>query len=700
MLHIVPSNFDGTALFGVVSLALVPKTLAFCEKTQDSTISLDSVISTGQTAIPSETPVINPALNEKKDTTSLPSILVTAKRFTSYTPSQTIIEVKDFSGKYQDLQSVLETVSGVMIRGVGGFGHYAEAAIRGSSPNQVQIYIDGVPLNGSTGAAVDISKIPLPTLQTISVVKNIPSIEFFGDNAGGVINLSTATSGESETASLEGGSFGYRAGNASIDKKDGRMSHHFALNYVYADNNYPYVNDNGTTLGTSAKDDDTVETMDNNFFSSFSAMYTNVFNLDDKNKLISQLSALITDEGIFYFPQANSNDGLIKDSRLAFIETYTSLIDSAWTFTLRINGKTDDELFQRFKPFYVYTSPVHHETDQPKACAEGIVRSTLGHHLSLTYTLSERYDGFDIKDLYAQRDLPQPHFFRLSTKAGFEARLNLDEMLAMRAGCIYRYERDSTNGRLTIDGFTPGGQSAHEGFPGAFGEITVEPLSGFHLLTSMRYSSRSPGFAEKFCIGANYAGNAGLRPETMLEYDAGFSINNAFMALSASYFNNATKDKIIFTMNSQHMFVPQNMNEIYGWGLENDVNIFPADWLTISNSVTYMENIVQSMVSDWNGNDEPFLPRCTDYQSILLHYKKIYAGHCARFMSPYFIGLSNEEKIVHDKPELSAYMGFLLGNNFDVGYRLENYLNVRDYDFPQRPIPGIRYCFVLKCHFN
>jgi iron complex outermembrane receptor protein len=641
-----------------------------------------------------------PASDEKKNANSLPPMTVTSKRFTAFTPCQTILEAKDFSGKYQDLQSVLETVSGITLRGLGGFGHYAEAAIRGSSPNQVQVFLDGVPLNDATGNAVDLSKIPLSTLQKISIIKSIPTIEYFGDNAGGVIDLSTSASGASEDGSVECGSFGYRAAHASIKKETGVFSHHFSFNYAYADNNYPYVNDHGTTLGPSASADDTLERMDNNFYSSFTMMYTNVFRPNEKNKLTSQVSAFITDEGIFYFPQANLNDGFIKQSKLAFIETYSTSIDSVSTITLKITGKTHEELFQRFRPFYVFNSPIRYNTCQPQACVDGVLRTKPWSNLVLTCNASGRYDGFDYDNLYMQPGQTQPHFYKLFMKIGGEANLRLNELLAVRTGLMYRYEIDSLNGQFSVNGFAPGGLSTHEGFPGGFGEIIIEPVSGLHIVTSASYSGRSPGFTEKFQLGANYAGNTSLRPETRFEYNAGCSVNNSFLALSASLFKSITKDKIIFTMNSQHMFIPQNMNEVDGWGVENELNLFPADWVTITNSITYMENIVRSKVNDWDGNDEPLLPRLSDYQEIKLRYKKVCAGHSVRITSPYFVGLSNVEKIVHDKPELSAFLGFYANRNFDIDYRLENYLDVKDFDFPQRPLPGIRHYLVFKFHFQ
>jgi outer membrane cobalamin receptor len=670
----------------------------------DSLSSPDTVqhVCFDSAALPADSNRQDQTFQNEVDTTAPYTIVVTAKRFTKYTPSQRVLEAKDFSGKYQDLQSVLETVSGVSVRDMGGFGHYAEAAIRGSSPNQVQVYLDGIALNGSTGNAVDISKIPLSTLQKITVYKNTPSIEFFGDNAGGVINLTTTTVREAQAASLEIGSFGYRAGNAMIDKKIGRMTHRFSVNYGYADNDYPYINDRGTTLGPAARDDDTAETMDNNFFSIFSSQYANVWEINDRNKLTSQLSAMVTDEGIFYFPQADSNDGSIKNSKLALIETYETAVDSALAFTFRLKLKTEDELFQRFTPFYLYPPPVRirHETRQPYAGIEGIVKGKNGDHFSFTGIVSGSYNGFNFKDLYLQGDVTRPYFFRLSGKIGAEAGITLRENLIARLGGLYRYEVDFSNGKFYYSGFVPGGQRTNEGFPCGFSEVAYEPLDDLNLLASVRYSSRSPGFSEKFSMGANYAGNSDLRPETRLEYDIGFAVNKPPIALSASFFTSDTKNKIIFTMNSQHMFVPQNMNEVAAWGVESDLTVAPVDWFVLTNSATYMENIIRSSaVTYWVGNDEPLQSRFSDELGIKFTYKKIYAGHSARVVSPYFLGPDNIAKISHNKPELNASIGIVPDKHFDCSYRLENYMNVQDYDFPDRPIPGIRHYVVVKCNF-
>jgi outer membrane cobalamin receptor len=642
----------------------------------------------------------------RKDSSSVPvktldRMIVFGTLFTSYTPSKAVLDAKDFIGKYQDLQSVLETVSGVTVREIGGFGHYAEAAVRGSSANQVQVYLDGIPLNGSSGNAVDISKIPLSALQKITVYKNFPPIELFNDNAGGVINLSTAMVPKTQAATVEFGSFGYKAGSAMINTQTGPMNHCFNINYGYADNDYLFTNDRGTTHGPTSGDDDTIETMDNNFFTNFSSLYSNTWKIDPKNTLTSRLSADVSNEGIFYYPMVDSNDGSIKNSRFSLSETYEKAIDSTASLTIRAKGKTEDEQFVRFKPFFLIT-PVREQIKQPYAALEAIIREKIWSHLSFAAIVSGSYDGFDCTNLLVPAGRLQPDFFRLIGKTGIEAEINLPANIAARIGGTYRYELDSTNGKFTYSEFLPGGQSSKKGSPGFYSEVHVETLRDFGISAGVRYSSRSPGFSEKYIGGAQYSGNSDLRPETQLEYEAGFYLNKRHVAMSVSLFVSNTKDKIIFTMNSLHMFVPQNMDNIAGWGAESDLTCAPFDWIALTNTAAYMENTIHSStVTGWIGKDEPFVPRFTDDLSLRFSYKKFYIGHSAQYGSPYFIGPDNIDKISHNNPELNAWVGIVPDSHrrFDISYRLENYLNVRDYNFPGRPVPGIRHYLICKYTF-
>jgi len=95
---------------------------------------------------------------------------------------------EDFSGKFQDLATLLRTVSVTVYRN-GVPGACSSIQIRGSSSNQVQIFLDGIPLNSESGGAVDIGKIPLGSLQEITIHKSSAPLELIGSNEGAVIEL-------------------------------------------------------------------------------------------------------------------------------------------------------------------------------------------------------------------------------------------------------------------------------------------------------------------------------------------------------------------------------------------------------------------------------------------------------------------------------------------------------------------------------
>jgi iron complex outermembrane receptor protein len=634
------------------------------------------------------------------DTATLNRMVVIASRIKEYSPSKVTLYAKDFSGKYIDLQSVLETISGVAITTIGGFGHYSDVSIHGSSASQVQVYLDGIPLNGATGCAVDISKIPFSSLQTISIYKATPPIELFGDNAGGVINLTTGANKDATTASTEIGSFGYREGSVLISKTMGPMVHRLSINYGRADNDYPYT-DSVITFGPTVSTDDSVKKMDNNYYSTFSSAYSNTYTISNHNKLTSQFSAITTDEGIFYRSMAGSNDGNIRNSKLSLVESYSATFDSILSMTINAKGKIENEQFRRFQRFYL-TPPsggaILHDISQPYGSLESIIKANYRDNFILTGLLSASYNGFNYDNLFWPAGQVRPKYFRITEKTGLEADLNLGKNISARVGGIYRFEIDSTNDSITSYGLPVAkGGITKNGFPAGFSELRCKLFDGIDLLASFQYSGRSPGFSEKYSEGSNVSGNPALRPETRLEYGVGFSFLYPNLALSSSIFSSTTKDKIIYTMNAARMFIPKNVSDVNGLGLENDAALTPFPWVSIVNSFTFMENIVHSdLYSSWSGRDEPLQPRFIDNINIKFTYKNWYASHSAHFSSRYFTDFDNTDS-VRIKPQLNACVGYMFSDHFDFSYRVENYLNAQDYDF-QRPLPGLSQYVVLKCN--
>jgi hypothetical protein len=112
-----------------------------------------------------------------------------------------------------------------------------------------------------------------------------------------------------------------------------------------------------------------------------------------------------------------------------------------------------------------------------------------------------------------------------------------------------------------------------------------------------------------------------------------------------------------------------------------------------------MENVIHSdTYMYWDGHAEPLMPRFMDDLALRFTYKYIYARHSMHVGSRYFRDFDNTYEEPQAKPKLDASIGFNSGN-IDLSYRIENYLNVQNYDFNGSPAPGIAHYAVLKITF-
>jgi len=64
-----------------------------------------------------------------------------------------LIKRDQFEGKIESLAEVIEKEAGVQVRQAGGLGSYSVISLRGSTSEQVMIYIDGILLNEASGGS-------------------------------------------------------------------------------------------------------------------------------------------------------------------------------------------------------------------------------------------------------------------------------------------------------------------------------------------------------------------------------------------------------------------------------------------------------------------------------------------------------------------------------------------------------------------
>lgn len=88
-----------------------------------------------------------------------------------------------------DLASVVSRAPGVTVRSLGGLGQFSAVSIRGSSSQQVPVFLDGAPLSGSASGLVDLSTQPLDALARVEIYRGYVPIRFGSAAIGGAVDL-------------------------------------------------------------------------------------------------------------------------------------------------------------------------------------------------------------------------------------------------------------------------------------------------------------------------------------------------------------------------------------------------------------------------------------------------------------------------------------------------------------------------------
>ena len=175
---------------------------------------------------------------------SLPTLVVTATRIPtdiSRTGSAiTVIPAEEIerSGA-KGLTDVLQQVPGLYIHDQGGIGTFANATLRGASPGQTLVLLDGIRIGDTTGTdtALDFGAIAATDIERIEVLRG-PQTALYGSSAmGGVINIITRKGARNpvRSVSLEGGSYGTIHGRASMSGGTDQMSYAIAVDALHSE---------------------------------------------------------------------------------------------------------------------------------------------------------------------------------------------------------------------------------------------------------------------------------------------------------------------------------------------------------------------------------------------------------------------------------------------------------------------------------
>ncbi len=537
--------------------------------------------------------------------------------------SVTVIELDRAVSASSDVAGVVEQASGTTVVRLGGLGDWSGVSIRGSSFRQVQVYLDGVPLNPDGSAAVNLSELPLGAFSRVEVWRGNAPPRFGSLPIGGVINLVTGQDVPPRLHASVGqlGTFRVGGNGASSGRILGRDSDALLIVEGFRTRaDFAYFSDNGTIYNVF--DDQWLERSHND---KAQVSLTGRWRMQLGQGSLTLLDSLLSrDEAIA--GHIHGGDGEVT------LETWRNLA----SLELARGGelsRSETRLWQQHRV------ELYDNRDGVLGVGNQLLRTELD-QLGLLHsqrflvsdwlvpglTGSARLDRHRLEDQLVHELSEPARRTQLSGSAHADVHLWGDRLtLSPVLGGMWLDSRQL--GSITQAAFTP-----------RLG-VLLRPSSWLALKANGGHYLRPPDLTELFGNRGTVIGNEELLPETGWQWDLGGRVvapDNRFVAgsLDVTQFYVVSRDRIVLVQNSQRTSVPQNIGRTWVQGLETALALDLFGVLDSSTSYTW--TLSWNRVSDpaYANNQLPRIPEHELHQRTSAHWgERVRAGHGFSFTS-------------------------------------------------------------------
>lgn len=599
-----------------------------------------------------------------------------------------------------DLSTLLTDVPGANLTRRGGLGAFATLSLRGSNPDEVRVYIDGVPLNQAAGGAVDLSTLPIGDVERIEVYRGATPIAFGESALGGVVSISTrAPEADGLTAQAGLGSFGTRFGDATASLVAGPLGLYIGGHAIVADGDYP-VQPVATGVASPS-------TRQNNDLTQLDGTMRAVLTLPGRRELRLGFLGFTRDQGLPAEELYRSLAARAESTRLVLHAGYDSRSDLGANSRLRavvFASSTRDR----------FLDPLAEIGGVP-AATDDVTRSLgfsanahafIGDNLRLATVLEGRGETYRPRnDAAPNMPAGYPANREIAT-AGLEldARIAPLELHVIPSGRI-EAARDVRSGRDETFGTNlPATAPTERVWPVLRVGLLRRVGSDLVLRASAGRYQRLPSFLELYGYNRGFVGNADLRSERGLNIDLGLALCRSLprgeLTLSAAIFAARAEDLISWETYSYRTRA-ENVSEARVLGGEGELRA-RVGRLEATAQATLTDARDESQLAARRGQQLAHHPRYRGYlrlewrQPVRLAEAGTDAGTRASL-----VAYVDADGTAGNRWTTSAYGGLpprLLGGaglavemphwSSRLALSVYNVLDVRAHDFPGYPLPG------------
>lgn len=625
------------------------------------------------------------------------------------------------------LADVLERETSIRVKRYGGEGAQSSISIRGSNPNQTNLYLDGIPLSNAFTGESNLADYDISGMDRIQIFRSGQTGVLSGSAIGGSVNL-LPDQGQGDNGKrlrMRAGSEKTIQASASIwdrfiaDESESadawRARYSLTAHGGRSDQNYKFRNDNGTPIFNELDD------------------------FDDRRRNAQYKQAGLT--GTASAGTGNTDFKIIDDLnyRMQGVpgpgnrqteKTKREILRNTTGIGSDTKGLGFDWLRLETRGYYTYYREKFFDPRQELSSgstnSDGVLK-TYGLHTMPTIVLPALYQTFrvflgeereeyhqELKNRLDERTNVIPGRFRNHTSIHVQDEIAfLSKRVILLPSFVYEDYRDR---------FPDERDRAPAELESSGKRRTVFRTGGFHtILTLVRRDQaeiqlraggsderRIPTFLELFGERGSVVGNSRLRPERSKNYEGGLAllIHDSRMPgeISITAFRKDVKDMILFVPNSQFSLRPENVDAARISGVEGTIRFRLREVMAFHVNYTYQLAINESDVSYLKGKYLPLRPVHDLHTGLAFNIKKFELGADGDYVGAVFRDRTNEYTAYQEgRWVYGAFLTFHAKkeklSELSISLNVKNILNKRLEDVIGYPLPGRTYSVSLNQRF-
>ena len=619
-----------------------------------------------------------------------------------------IVHVGPFQGGIADVATVLDRLPGVSVREYGSVGGGASATIRGMSPSQVRVYLDGVPLARGGLGLTNLAELPFASLDHVEVYRGFAPPSLPGSAPGGAIQLVTppldGTAPRAGSALAAAGSFG--SGRLGLTQEWGVGTGWRALlvfDALHSDGDFEFHDDNGTPRNLN---DDEITARTNNAvrMQEILAKAGHAWGRDGRFELLYQW--VDREQGV---PGYTSNQSTTTTQGSSH-HMATASMRSPARWNGRLRGRAQVYLDWRRDTYTDLGSEIglgrqdNRDVSETRGGhVEASLRAPMWHRLSLHVDARNEtfmpWRGFTPRDSPTQEIIPElgPEQKRRT----FETALDSEWLLArgrvrLQGTLRVTQETDHFAGDLRTSPFKqPAASGEHQFVEPRLG-LRLRVLPGLHLEASAGRHHRTPGFLELFGDAGTIMGSTDLVAEESKNQDIALDYARSFPRVRTQFeiahFRSHIEQLITYLPVSK-WFVAGNIGAADCEGEEIQwlfADASPGSYWSVEGNYTRLRSEDLGVDIDWwAGKSLPSRPAHQLFSRVALHFGGFALGYDYRFLAQNYLDRFNKALVT--RRDLHGIDLSVQRRRLQVRFAVRNLTDDRVFDVAGFPLPGRVY---------